>query len=247
MRIGIRVSGGWDMVGAKVGEERCGKSQSSVQDGKTERVETFRASPSSTPPPRLAMSLLRIPSPFDAHVHLRQGSLMRLVTPHVHQGGVNLAFVMPNLIPPLTTPTAALAYHKQLSTLEPNVKFLPSMYLTTSLTPASIREAKLGGVVGVKSYPRGVTTNSGEGVGMEGYSVFDEVFAEMERVDMVLNLHGEVPSDIDGNVSSPRPLLSCLSLSALPLVPPSRRSIPPGQETLWRAGGGAMEAECRRA
>lgn len=36
---------------------------------------------------------------------------------------------------------------------------------------------------------------------MEGYKVFDDVFAEMEKVDMVLNLHGEVPSDLDGDVS----------------------------------------------
>lgn len=76
------------------------------------------------------------------------------------------------------------------------------MYLTTALTPAQIREAHQGGVVGVKSYPRGVTTNSEGGVGMEGYGVFDEVFAEMEKVDMILNLHGEVPSDVDGDASS---------------------------------------------
>ena len=43
---------------------------------------------------------------------------------------------------------------------------------------------------------------------MEGYSVFDAVFGEMEKQDMVLNLHGEVPSDIDGDVSRPR---SCRS------------------------------------
>lgn len=36
---------------------------------------------------------------------------------------------------------------------------------------------------------------------MEGYGVFDAVFGEMEKVNMVLNLHGEVPSDLDGDVS----------------------------------------------
>lgn len=70
-----------------------------------------------------------------------------------------------------------------------------------------IREAHASGIVGVKSYPRGVTTNSEGGVGMEGYGVFDAVFGEMEKVNMVLNLHGEVPSDIDGEVSSFR--LAC--------------------------------------
>ncbi|KAM0793457.1 hypothetical protein ACM66B_000900 [Microbotryomycetes sp. NB124-2] len=142
--------------------------------------------------------LLRLPSPFDAHVHLRQGNLMKLVAPHVSKGGVQLAFVMPNLVPPLTTPDQATAYHNELQQLAPDVQFLPSLYLTTKLTPEMIKQAKQGGVVGVKSYPRGVTTNSEGGVGMEGYGVFDDVFAEMERQDMVLNLHGEVPSDLDG-------------------------------------------------
>jgi dihydroorotase len=94
-----------------------------------------------------------------------------------------------------------MAYHDELKAIAPEVTYLPSMYLSTSLTPAMIREAKAGGVVGVKSYPRGVTTNSEGGVGMEGYGVFDEVFGEMEKQDMVLNLHGEVPSDLDGSVS----------------------------------------------
>ena len=46
---------------------------------------------------------------------------------------------------------------------------------------------------GVKSYPRGVTTNS-EG-GIESYEVYYPIFEAMQGVDMVLNLHGEVPSD----------------------------------------------------
>ncbi|KAL8284259.1 hypothetical protein RQP46_005008 [Phenoliferia psychrophenolica] len=144
------------------------------------------------------MDRIVLPSPFDAHVHLRQGDLMELVVPHVAVGGVKLAYVMPNLIPPLTTPALSVAYLAQLSALAPDTHFLPSMYLTLALTPALIREAHTAGVVGVKSYPRGVTTNSDGGVGMEGYGVFDDVFGEMEKVDMILNLHGEVPSDVDG-------------------------------------------------
>ncbi|GAA5889890.1 hypothetical protein JCM5296_003641 [Sporobolomyces johnsonii] len=147
----------------------------------------------------MAHQQITLPAPFDAHVHLRQGNLMRLVTPHVELGGVKMAFVMPNLVPPLTTPAQTLAYVKDLQSVAPNLHILPSLYLTNQLTPEHIREAKQGGIVGVKSYPRGVTTNSEGGVGMEGYAVYDEVFAEMEKQDMVLNLHGEVPSDVDGD------------------------------------------------
>jgi dihydroorotase len=46
---------------------------------------------------------------------------------------------------------------------------------------------------GVKSYPRGVTTNSDSGI--ESYEVYYDVFREMEKVGLVLNLHGEIPSD----------------------------------------------------
>ncbi|GAA5896432.1 dihydroorotase [Sporobolomyces salmoneus] len=140
-----------------------------------------------------------IKAPLDAHVHLRQGNLMKLVAPHVRQGGVRTAFVMPNLIPPLTTPSQTVDYVHQLSQVAPDLEVLPSMYLSSTLTPELIKEAKEKGIVGIKSYPRGVTTNSEGGVGMEGYSVYDEVFAEMERQDIVLNLHGEVPSDVDGD------------------------------------------------
>ena len=49
--------------------------------------------------------------------------------------------------------------------------------------------------IGVKSYPRGVTTNSDSGI--EDYEVYYPVFKAMEEVGMVLNLHGEVPSDAE--------------------------------------------------
>lgn len=47
------------------------------------------------------METITIPSPFDAHVHLRQGDLMKLVVPHVPRGGVKLAYVMVRSLPDL--------------------------------------------------------------------------------------------------------------------------------------------------
>lgn len=46
---------------------------------------------------------------------------------------------------------------------------------------------------GVKSYPRGVTTNSDGGI--ESYEAYYHVFEAMEEEGLVLNLHGEIPSD----------------------------------------------------
>ena len=70
-----------------------------------------------------------------------------------------------------------------------------SLYLHPSITPEVIKEAKAAGIRGVKSYPAGVTTNSSSGV--VDYATFYPVFAEMERQDLVLNLHGECPSSKD--------------------------------------------------
>jgi dihydroorotase len=48
-------------------------------------------------------------------------------------------------------------------------------------------------VPGVKSYPRGVTTNSDAGI--ESYTSYYHIFKAMEETGMVLNLHGEIPSN----------------------------------------------------
>ncbi|TKA67525.1 hypothetical protein B0A49_08250 [Cryomyces minteri] len=130
----------------------------------------------------------------DFHVHLRDSAMMETVVPTIRRGGVNTVYVMPNLVPPVTTVEAATDYRDRLQALEPRVTFLMSLYLHSSVTPDTIREAKKAGVPGVKSYPAGVTTNSDSGV--VDYAAFYPVFSAMQDEDMILNLHGEVP-DVD--------------------------------------------------
>ncbi|KAJ6510084.1 hypothetical protein C8R47DRAFT_964443 [Mycena vitilis] len=139
------------------------------------------------------MAEIVVPSPADFHVHLRQGEMASLVTPHVRKGGFTLAYVMPNLKPPITTTAQALKYKADLEAIDPTVEYLMTLYLSPDLTPEEIITAKEAGIIGVKSYPRGVTTNSDGGI--ESYEMYYPVFEAMQRVDMVLNLHGEVPSD----------------------------------------------------
>jgi dihydroorotase len=43
---------------------------------------------------------IQVPGPADFHVHLRQGNLSELVTPHVRQGGFSLAYVMVESVVP---------------------------------------------------------------------------------------------------------------------------------------------------
>lgn len=70
-----------------------------------------------------------------------------------------------------------------------------TLYLHPSITPTEIQKAAAAGIRGVKSYPRGVTTNSDGGI--ENYEDYYEVFGAMEKSGLVLNLHGEVPSDAE--------------------------------------------------
>ncbi len=93
----------------------------------------------------------------------------------------------------MTTTAAALSYRSALEALAPGVTFLMTLYLVPSLTPEEIRAAAKAGVTGVKSYPRGVTTNSDDGI--ESYTLYYPVFEAMQETGLVLNLHGEVPSD----------------------------------------------------
>ena len=136
---------------------------------------------------------LELPASADFHVHLRDGNMMKAIVPTIRQGGVNLAYVMPNLVPPLTSGSAVLAYKQRLLEQDPSIDYLMTLYLHESISPEVIKGAKAQGIVGVKSYPAGVTTNSDTGV--ISYESFYPVFAAMEQYGMVLNLHGECPSD----------------------------------------------------
>jgi dihydroorotase len=106
---------------------------------------------------------------------------------------------MPNLVPPITTVQHCLNYKARLESLEPNVTFLMSLYLHPNISPETVIEAKKAGITGIKSYPHGVTTHSDHGV--MSYEQFYPVFAEMERQDMVLNLHGELPASAGKDIT----------------------------------------------
>lgn len=94
---------------------------------------------------------------------------------------------------------AALDYKSRLEAIEPNVTYLMSLYLHPSITTQVVKDAAAAGITGIKSYPAGVTTNSSSGV--VSYEPFYPIFAEMERQNLVLNLHGEVPGSKDNDIT----------------------------------------------
>ncbi|EFX04581.1 amidohydrolase 2 [Grosmannia clavigera kw1407] len=133
---------------------------------------------------------LELPPAADMHVHMRQGELMNLVVPTVVQGGVDTVFVMPNLVPPLTTIDRVLEYEKELKAIAPDVTFLMSLFLHESITPEVVKKAAAAGITGIKLYPQGGTTNSDSGV--SDLKAFYNTFAAMEEHGLILNIHGEV-------------------------------------------------------
>lgn len=138
------------------------------------------------------MNRISLTRPDDWHLHLRDGDAMRSVVPaSARQFG--RAIVMPNLKPPVTTTAQALAYRDRiLSALPAESSFQPLMtlYLTENTPAAEIRAAKASGYVhAVKYYPAGGTTNADSGVRDPWRCA--AVFAEMEKLDLPLLLHGE--------------------------------------------------------
>jgi dihydroorotase len=106
------------------------------------------------------------------------------------------AIVMPNLRPPVTTAAQAMAYRDRivaaLPKAGPGSEFTPLMtlYLTDNLAPQEIVRAKAAGVVAVKLYPAGATTNSDAGV-TDIRKTYPTLEA-MQREGLLLLVHGEV-------------------------------------------------------
>ncbi|CAN5357479.1 dihydroorotase [soil metagenome] len=138
------------------------------------------------------MDEITIRRPDDWHLHVRDGAAMAAVVPHSARQ-VGRAIVMPNLKPPVTTAAMALAYRDRIRAVTPpSAKFEPLMtlYLTDLLPPDEIRRAAAAGVVAVKLYPAGATTNSDAGV-TDIERVLPTLEA-MQEVGMPLLVHGEI-------------------------------------------------------
>jgi dihydroorotase len=139
-----------------------------------------------------APASLTLTRPDDWHLHLRDGDAMAAVLPHSARQFAR-AIVMPNLRPPVTSTAMALAYRQRiLAALPAGLDFTPLMTLyLTDITPADeMRRAKDAGVVALKLYPAGATTNSDAGVTdiRKTYATLEA----MQREGLLLLVHGEV-------------------------------------------------------
>jgi dihydroorotase len=137
--------------------------------------------------------ILTIRRPDDWHVHLRDGEVMRGVLPYTARQFAR-AIVMPNLSPPVATVADAVAYRERIvAALPDGADFTPLMtcYLTDETDPDEVARGHTEGVfAAAKLYPANATTNSAHGV--SDVANIMPVLERMERIGMVLCVHGEV-------------------------------------------------------
>ena len=135
---------------------------------------------------------LTLTRPDDWHLHLRDEAALQSVAPYTAQQFAR-AIVMPNLRPPITTAAQAVAYRERILAAVPvgsDFQPLMTLYLTDNTAPAELAAAKAAGVVALKLYPAGATTNSDAGVTdiRKCYATLEA----MQRAGLLLLVHGEV-------------------------------------------------------
>lgn len=128
-------------------------------------------------------------SPLDMHLHLRDGDMLKLTAPL--SADFAGAVIMPNLVPPVTTPEAMQAYSERIAAAMDGADF--TRYMTLFFTPLGEKELlaakETPGFFGFKLYPAGITTNS-EG-GVSDLAQADKTFRLMEELEIPLLVHGE--------------------------------------------------------
>lgn len=142
------------------------------------------------------MQELTIIRPDDFHVHLRDiHYALKDVLPFTARV-FGRALAMPNLMKPILTAEDATFYREAIVRLAKQNGYghftpLMTIQIVDATTPETVRAAHEAGVTAGKLYPAGVTTNSANGV--QHLDALAPVFKEMERLGMVLCLHGETP------------------------------------------------------
>ncbi len=134
---------------------------------------------------------ITIRTPDDMHVHLRQGPGLAEYARRV--GSVfSRAVVMPNLVPPVSTPERLVSYRKEIIDSVPGFEPLMTFKLLPGMTAEEVYALKRSGAVAGKYYPEGVTTNSEDGI--RNTDELYPILETMEEAGLVLCMHGEEPA-----------------------------------------------------
>lgn len=137
------------------------------------------------------MNSITLNSPFDMHLHLRDKDMLQLVAPLTSKTFAR-AIIMPNLVPPVDTKEAVIAYKNRIiNAIDTQDNFEPLMTLFFKpYTKAFLEEVK-DEISAIKLYPAGITTNSEGGVESIDTVALAPTLNAMAELNIPLCVHGE--------------------------------------------------------
>ena len=136
------------------------------------------------------MKTITIKSPFDMHLHLRDDNMMKLVAPLSSKNFAG-AIIMPNLVPPVDTKEAVIAYKKRIQEATKGDDF--ELFMTLFFKPYTkefLKDVK-DEISAIKLYPAGITTNSEGGVETIDTVALAPTLNAMAELNIPLCIHGE--------------------------------------------------------
>jgi dihydroorotase len=134
--------------------------------------------------------VIEVRAPDDMHVHLRQG-------PHLAEYArvtatvFPRALVMPNTLPPITSPGTLTEYRGRIESAAPDFTPLMSFKILPGMIGEEIKALAEAGAVAGKLYPAGATTNAEDGVA-DPQAIY-HIFEAMRDAGLVLSVHAEDP------------------------------------------------------
>ena len=129
--------------------------------------------------------------PLDMHLHLRDADMLRLVGPLTSKT-FSGALIMPNLVPPITTKEALLAYKDRIKDACKDDNFEPfvTLFFKNDYSYEFLEDIK-NDIIGIKLYPAGITTNSETGVSSMNVENLRPTLESMSKLGIPLCIHGE--------------------------------------------------------
>jgi len=136
------------------------------------------------------MKKIELTSPFDMHLHLRDNDMLELVGPLSSKTFAG-AIIMPNLVPPVDTKEAVIAYKQRILKAIGNDQFEPFMTLFFKAYTKEFLEDVKDEITAIKLYPAGITTNSEGGVETIDTVALAPTLNAMSELGIPLCVHGE--------------------------------------------------------
>jgi len=137
------------------------------------------------------MQTFTINQALDMHLHLRDGEMLKLVGP-LTSNTFSGALIMPNLVPPITTKEALLAYKDRINEACKDDDFDAhvTLFFQNNYSYEFLNDVK-DDIIAIKLYPAGITTNSETGVASMDVEVLRPTLESMSKLGIPLCIHGE--------------------------------------------------------